>query len=836
MKKGFFFELLLLNNFVSYFSLLNKEQFENSINNTNIVEEKTTNEVELKLKGNLYWIYFLCIFLTSFIFSLLFILWDIIMKKPAREQNEEIEAINDNEDEFTKKECLCQSCCKYISEDIMYGITAVGRLIMTWYSFHPLFFLYNFIINFICLLPSMLFFTENILMIGFIFICYIFFSFFCSNILIIPTYELFLFSFIKHKNVLAHLESLKITMNIIHNDNIGRNKIEYKKSYLVVDIILIILEILYVLGFLLGIIYPETVAFKDFTRIFVYILIYFYYLSIFFGYLIVSIYYKIKLIIYIKRESGWKDCITKSLIKPNEIINSFFNNRPPLPKNNLLCYVVNPLLERSYEEIPNEPGQQNVNEDCFNCIKNFIFQKILSCDCISAEWFHKFKNLTKIITFIIAIILGIIITASQNSVSGWYIAGLIILIIILFVCFYFLSSMLNFPYIIRNKKVFFLFSTKYKFKNEYNLQHPMIVSIIRIVIFVIMLLVTIVLFIAYLYGDEQNNLETIKNLEFNPIPDIQDKSKLKPSICISSINNMFINSYLPFINDAYYYDDNPTISPDFYSSFHIKGYKEMFFNDTLYDIKPIGNLIKSNDVNKVKMIQYDVIIKEVEQDGTINIDNEMTILAIKGTTNKKDIFLDLQLYLPSVLLTVLSHFSLFAQQKETWSFHFLEYSLSIPYRLFGQYLIIDGYLRDLIVAYNSNKSNFKKNVVIVGHSLGGGLSKILGRFLGKQAISLSGPGVNAFHSLWEYEGSSDDFEISAIDLVPDMDLVPRVEISGGTIYRIICKEGPKNCHGKELSLCEVLIMCRNPNYLQYCTKMAEIDQDQIKAIEESSEL
>ncbi|MBQ1813680.1 MAG: hypothetical protein II118_02275, partial [Ruminococcus sp.] len=46
------------------------------------------------------------------------ILWDIIMKKPSREQNEEIEAINDNEDEFTKKECLCQSCCKYISEDI----------------------------------------------------------------------------------------------------------------------------------------------------------------------------------------------------------------------------------------------------------------------------------------------------------------------------------------------------------------------------------------------------------------------------------------------------------------------------------------------------------------------------------------------------------------------------------------------------------------------------------------------------------------------------------------------------------------------------------------------
>ena len=91
-------------------------------------------------------------------------------------------------------------------------------------------------------------------------------------------------------------------------------------------------------------------------------------------------------------------------------------------------------------------------------------------------------------------------------------------------------------------------------------------------------------------------------------------------------------------------------------------------------------------------------------------------------------------------------------------------------------------------------------------------------------------------TLWEYEGSSENFEISAIDLVPDMDLVPRVEVSGGTIYRIICKEGPLDCHGKELSLCEVLIMCRNPNYEQYCDKMAKITNKQMETIKESSEL
>jgi hypothetical protein len=163
----------------------------------------------------------------------------------------------------------------------------------------------------------------------------------------------------------------------------------------------------------------------------------------------------------------------------------------------------------------------------------------------------------------------------------------------------------------------------------------------------------------------------------------------------------------------------------------------------------------------------------------------------------------------------------------------MEYGLSIPYRLFSSYVVIDEYLRDLLTAYYSNKLERKLDVVIVGHSLGGGLCKILGKLTNRQSISLSGPGVNAFHSLWNYKSSNENFEISSIDLVPDMDLVPRVEVSGGTIYRIICKEGPFDCHSKELSLCEVLIMCDHSNYEEYCREMAELNEDQIEVIRDN---
>ena len=96
----------------------------------------------------------------------------------------------------------------------------------------------------------------------------------------------------------------------------------------------------------------------------------------------------------------------------------------------------------------------------------------------------------------------------------------------------------------------------------------------------------------------------------------------------------------------------------------------------------------------------------------------------------------MQLYLPSVFLNLLSIFSIFGTDFQSNSFKLVEYSLSIPYRSLSNFLFINNYIDDLHKAYDNNTSTFYNNVVIVGHSLGGGLSKILGRIVKEQAISL----------------------------------------------------------------------------------------------------
>ena len=381
---------------------------------------------------------------------------------------------------------------------------------------------------------------------------------------------------------------------------------------------------------------------------------------------------------------------------------------------------------------------------------------------------------------------------------------------------------MNFPVCFRNKKTFgYYWIEKIKYKKEYRMKHPSMVTYIRFIWNIIITLIALLLFFSFFYFKENNDLKDINKLYLSREKKVGYGSLLLPTICYSSIHNIDISLYMPFINDAYYYNGKAEEGYD--SSLNIVNYKQLFFDDS-YKIYDIRNLI-NNEKNKdsLKMVQYNVK----------NDLNEVTILSIAV---KKNVYIEFQLYFPSILLNFLSSFSILGQQKESSSFKFIEFSFSIPYRLFFQYSVIDSYLKDLEKAYNDNYKSFYNNIVIVGHSLGGGLAKLLGRFLGRQAISLSGPGINAFHTIWGYEEQNKNFEISAVDLVPDMDLIPRVEVSGGISYRIICKNGIFGCHNKAVSLCEVLIMCRNPNYEFYCKNIANLSDKRIKELYESSEL
>ena len=696
--------------------------------------------------------------------------------------------------------------CYYCTGDVMIGITYFGRIILTLYTFHGLFFVYNLIFQYVILFAGVLYEIKNMFLKVIMALIYILFSLSAGNILVLPTYEFMTFPFMSYKNPFVHLMSFGyIIQNVKFDTDAAINK-----NSNIVNVFLIIIEIFYLLGFLCVFMSLTTII-KDYCKIAILFFMYTYYLLIILSYCIVLIFLMFKLLY-----SSYKDYNNKNTLRKEKIyiklwkifknsimdLDLFFDKRQEIPDVNLLSYTINPYLMKNYEFKDGSQLNKKHMEDY--CDDIGIYQKI--------------------ILLILTIIVFLILTFNNSSDAN---AFALISFIFLFIAMSTLSIGINFPFCFRNKKTFGSYFAETNHVYKAKIRHPIMIPLIRFISNVLIILICFALvFIFFFIPNNENSANELEGLKLEPlnITSITSytKNKFLPNICFSSFYFFPIPSFLPFIIDAYYYKNDS-------SSLNIPEYRDLFFSDE-YEIEVYGDLIEKlenkteQEKGSVKMIQYNI-----KGDKTL-----LTILSIKGTSNKKDIFLDIQLYFPSVLLSILSTFSL--SQRDTLSNKLIEYSLSIPYRVFFQFLIIDKYIHLLRKAYVKNRHNFHQNVIIVGHSLGGGLAKILGRFLKKQAISLSGPGMNAFNSLWEYKGDSEYFGISSVDLVPDMDLVPRVEVSGGTIYRIVCVAGTFACHEKERSLCEVLIMCRHPNYREYCSKVARMKDSEIEKIYKESEL
>ena len=656
-------------------------------------------------------------------------------------------------------------CCINRGEKIWYNLSLGCRIIFTILSLEALFFIYNMIIQNILIFPGILYDMENLMWIPF-YLLYIIFIWYASKLIIIPTYEFLNFPYLKYYNPFCHLNSFRYLYNGVKYKEIENEKID-SKFILRINQILAACGTIFSLLFIISFFFKSVIKVKDFLEFIFLIFIFIYYISIICCYFIFFSFYYIK--------NYFLYCIKNKKCEGQTPDQS--DNYPSL---NLIYYNINPYSEKNYEQ---ENNTSNNECSCASKIETKIYQ---------------IRFILKLYLFIFSII-AIIYFIYYNKNFYLFFSCLNLIIIVL-------SLSISFPLCFANRK----FCKKGKYKKEVNNLTLLISRVISFSIFIICFLAFCIISILKEHENDDGIYSKIKKINITSIKKVEyHRNKTMHSFCYSGIHNMPIYLFIPFINDAYYSNKNKT-------TFDYKKYTKLFYNDD-YKIEIIGNLInntKRGDKKMSKMIQY----KEK------NKKNEITILSIKGTSFRRDIYLDMQLYFPAIFLNLINTFSTLDQQKEEIAFSFVEYGFSIPYRILFEYFIVDKYLNDLVDAFEKN--NYTQNVIIVGHSLGGGLAKIMGKYKSKQALSLSGPGMNTFHSLWKYEGISEYFDLTSIDIIPDLDLVPRVDISGGTVYRLLCLNTTFNCHSKELSLCESMIMCRNPNAKEYCRNIAQIsDKD-----------
>jgi lipase ATG15 len=152
------------------------------------------------------------------------------------------------------------------------------------------------------------------------------------------------------------------------------------------------------------------------------------------------------------------------------------------------------------------------------------------------------------------------------------------------------------------------------------------------------------------------------------------------------------------------------------------------------------------------------------------------------------------------LIDFLYFFGDFTSYSRKWMNDILTINFHISY----DFSLLRGYY-DSLKDYIMSKSHQLENVVIIGHSLGGGLAKLLAFATHHPVISFSGGGTQV---LEKYFGGGDSSKASRqINVVPEQDIAPQIGKQDGEILPLPCKWGPAECHQISQTPCQIAFIC-----------------------------
>jgi len=108
---------------------------------------------------------------------------------------------------------------------------------------------------------------------------------------------------------------------------------------------------------------------------------------------------------------------------------------------------------------------------------------------------------------------------------------------------------------------------------------------------------------------------------------------------------------------------------------------------------------------------------------------------------------------------------------------------------------------------------------ITGHSLGGGISLVSGAQTDVPAVAISGPNLMLSRRTFIPEVSVNSINNYVLNVIPDRDLVPRIDDPGRLYQKIACRAKNNTlfgCHDSIRSLCELQYQCGSQQRFTLC--------------------
>jgi len=205
---------------------------------------------------------------------------------------------------------------------------------------------------------------------------------------------------------------------------------------------------------------------------------------------------------------------------------------------------------------------------------------------------------------------------------------------------------------------------------------------------------------------------------------------------------------------------------------------------------------------------------EVETCSAVSRCRSVTVVAVSGTdtSSVQDILENIRMWTEPVMMEI---FSVVFPVVRAWPRETTAMMISGIHRIIRWLALQDDRWHYQEILDHVRSLPAEKDVVVTGHSLGGGISLVVGALSGRQAVAIQPPGLN--HALAKHQeqqkgsfGLGRGLHQSSVSLVVEHDPISLFDGHGGLVQTMTCDRAGGSalgCHMLENTICNLLRHC-----------------------------